>query len=150
MVAPDGSNLRRLAGDIPSWDIEAAWSPDSQRITFVSSRENWGNEIYVMDFDGTNQKRLTHNMVTERQPAWSPDGSKIVFSLSLDEDTTIAVMNADGKNDIFAINADGTGPLNLTKTEFVEELSPSWRPVPLAVSVRGRLATQWGAVKLRR
>ena len=89
-------------------------------------------------------------MVTERQPAWSPDGSKIVFSLSLDEDTTIAVMNADGKNDIFAINADGTGPLNLTKTEFVEELSPSWRPVPLAVSVRGRLATQWGAVKLRR
>ena len=98
LVAPDGSNLRRLAADIPSWDIEAAWSPDSQRIAFVSSRENWGNELYVMNADGTNQKRLTHNMVTERQPAWSPDGSKIVFSLSLDEDTTIAVMNADGTN----------------------------------------------------
>ncbi len=121
LVTPDGSNLRKLAGDILSWDMEAAWSPDSQRIAFVSSRENWGNEIYVMNADGTNQKRLTHNMVTERQPAWSPDGSKIVFSLSLDEDTTIAM-----------INADGTNQRNLTEEVlngvWEANSSPAWSP----------------------
>ena len=42
LIAPDGTNRRRLAEDIPSHDIEAAWSPDSQRIAFVSSRGIWG------------------------------------------------------------------------------------------------------------
>ena len=98
IVTPDGTNLQRLAGDIPSLDSEPAWSPDGQRIAFVSSRENWGYEIYVMDADGTNQKRLTHNMVSDRQPAWSPDGNKIAFFSVLDEDDILAVMDTDGDN----------------------------------------------------
>ena len=138
LVAPDGSNLQRLAWDIPSWDIEAAWSPDSQLIAYVSSRENWGSEIYVMDADGRNQKRLTHNMVTERQPTWSPDGSKIVFSLSLEEDTTIAVMNADGTNQ-----------RNLTEQVlngiWESNSSPAWSPdgqtIAYVASILGRNGT---------
>ena len=121
MVAPDGSNLRRLAGDIPSWDIEAAWSPDSQRITFVSSRENWGNEIYVMDFDGTNQKRLTHTEVNERHPTWSPDGSKIAFSSVQEEDFVISVMNADGTNRMSLTEEILDG-----RTQF--NFHPAWSP----------------------
>lgn len=121
VISADGTNLQKLAGDIPSWDIEAAWSPDSWRIAFVSSRENWGNEIYVMDADGTNQKRLTHNIVSDRGPAWSPDGSKIAFFSVLDEDTTIAVMNADG-----------TDQRNLTEEVlngvWESNSSPVWSP----------------------
>ena len=60
VVAPDGTDLQRLAGDILSTDIEAVWSPDSQRIAFASWREDRTGEIGVMDADGTNQKRLTH------------------------------------------------------------------------------------------
>ena len=37
-------------------------------------------------------------MVSDRQPAWSPDGNKIAFFSVLDEDTTIAMINADGTN----------------------------------------------------
>ena len=95
LIAPDGTNRRRLAGDIPSHDIEPAWSPDSQRIAFLSSRGIWGNEIYVMDADGANQRRLTRDGWDDRDPAWSPDGSKIAFSAG-DGDIFIVVMNADG------------------------------------------------------
>ena len=96
LIAPDGTNRRRLAGDIPSWDVSAAWSPDSQRIAFVSSRGIWGNEIYVMDADGTNQQRLTRDGLDDRGPAWSPDGGKIAFFTIRGDDIFIVVMNADG------------------------------------------------------
>ena len=98
VVTPDGTNLRRLAADIPSTDIEAAWSPNSQQIAFKSYREGRTGEIYVMDVDGTNQQKLTHDAAVNGEPAWSPDGSKIVFEASLDEDTILAVMNSDGTN----------------------------------------------------
>jgi len=96
LIAPDGSNRRKLAGDIPSSDTEPAWSPDSQQIAFVSWREDWTGDIGVMDAEGTNQKRLTHTMVNERYPAWSPDGSKIAFSSVMNEDFVMSVMDADG------------------------------------------------------
>lgn len=98
LIVPDGTNRRRLAGDIQSWDMAAAWSPDSQRIAFLSSRGIWGNEIYVMDADGTNQQRLTRDGWDDRDPAWSPDGSKIVFSVIGDAISFIVVMNADGSD----------------------------------------------------
>ena len=98
LIAPDGTNRRRLAEDIPSHDIEAAWSPDSQRIAFVSSRGIWGNEIYLMDANGTNQQRLTRDGWNDRDPAWSPDGRKIAFSVLGGASSFIVVMNADGSH----------------------------------------------------
>ena len=100
LIAPDGSNWRKLAGDIPSSNTEPAWSPDSQRIAFVSWREDWTwtGDIGVMNADGTNQKRLTHTEVNERHPTWSPDGSRIAFTTVLEEDFVLSVMDADGTN----------------------------------------------------
>ena len=106
VVDPDGRNLQKLAGDILSIDLYPAWSPDSQRIAFVSYREGVSAEIYVMDADGTNHQRLTHDEETDRHPAWSPDGSKIAFSTQLDND--------DDDNIIAVMNADGTSRRNLT------------------------------------
>ncbi len=98
LIDPDGANRRRWAGDIRSWDMAAAWSPDSQRIAFLSSRGIWRNEIYVMDADGTNQKRLTRDGWDDRHPAWSPDGSKIAFAVLGDANSFIVVMDADGSD----------------------------------------------------
>ena len=98
IITPDGTHLQKLAGDIPSSDIEPAWSPDSQRIAFASYRGDRSAEIYLMDADGANHQRLTHDEATDREPAWSPDGSKLVFKVESDEDSIIAVMNADGSN----------------------------------------------------
>lgn len=98
VVSPDGMKLRRLGADIPSSDRHPTWSPDSQRIAFVSWLGGAGPEIYVMNANGKNRRRLTHNSENERGPSWSPDGSKIAFWTSKNEDTIIAVMGADGAN----------------------------------------------------
>jgi Tol biopolymer transport system component len=85
------------------------------RIVFTSDRDS-NNEIYVMDADGSNQKRLTTNAANDLEPAWSPDGTQIVFASDRDGDYEIYVMNADGSNQT-----------HLTDN-FVEELNPKWSP----------------------
>ena len=45
------------------------FSPDSKKIVFVSDRDG-NNEIYVMNMDGSPQKRLTQNSVDDNFPLW--------------------------------------------------------------------------------
>jgi TolB protein len=52
-------------------------------------------------------------------PAWSPDGGRVVFQ------ETAGDLVA---NDIFVIDADGTGVQNLTNTEADIEVEPIWSP----------------------
>ena len=63
-------NLKRLT---TSRAVEAApaWAPDGKRIVFQSDRD--GNaEVYVMNADGTKQRRLTHNAAQDGLPDWQP------------------------------------------------------------------------------
>ena len=88
------------------------------KIAFASSRD--GNlEIYVMDGDGRNQRRLTVNPSVDRYPTWSPDGKKIAI-----------VSNRDNANknhrQIWAIDADGKNPIRLT--DGLVDSYPDWSP----------------------
>jgi TolB protein len=75
---PSGSNLRRLTRD---WAIDssASFSPDSQKIAFVSERPGTP-QIYTMNVDGTSVKRLTFQGNYNQTPHWSPRGDWIVFN----------------------------------------------------------------------
>ncbi|NIO04113.1 MAG: hypothetical protein GTN74_05710 [Proteobacteria bacterium] len=50
---------------------DPVWSPDGRYIAFSSTRE--GNpHIFVINANGTNQRRLTRSKGGETQPSWSP------------------------------------------------------------------------------
>jgi Tol biopolymer transport system component len=76
----------------------AAWSPDGQRILFVSDRDGPQGDIYVMNRDGSDQHRLAAAPGEDVRPQWSPDGSHILFQTDRDGSAQIYVMNADGSN----------------------------------------------------
>ena len=74
------------------------------RIAFARDRGH-GAEIYTMSRTGANIRRLTNFDRGAWFPFWSPDGSKIVFELDVPD---------DGCGSIMLMNADGTGPVDLT------------------------------------
>jgi len=110
----DGTDVQRLTNTAEyvaadsskrfgqGWDGNPVWSPDREKIAFASKRDGH-YEIYVMNADGTDYKRLTDGEnFNKNQPAWSPDGTKIVFQGQSREEpyqSEIYVMDAaDGKN----------------------------------------------------
>lgn len=177
VINADGSGLRKVANTAaPSFDF--AWSPDGRKLVFVKRPERSGatcgpaggckDEIYAINADGTDLRRLTRNTVDDSHPVWSPDGRRIAFVRDRDWQTAnIYVMNADGSAqrrlpptlfrqpwggvelawspdwkkiafvdsianhvgapDIFVMNADGSGLRNLTNT-LATSFDFAWSP----------------------
>ena len=79
----NGSALRRLTNNTLSKDGHPRWSPDGKRIAFHrfmdKERIQTSSELFVMNADGTEQKRLTHNTVADIYPSWSPVGQYFAF-----------------------------------------------------------------------
>ena len=120
----DGSDVTQLThNDDDDWD--PAWSPDGQRIAFVSDHDGRYGEIYVMNTDGSDVTRLTHNRRWDGSPAWSPDGRRIAFvsdrhvgsirSLRGGGWSIASGSHRDGRGvDIYVMNADGSDVTRLT------------------------------------
>ena len=91
------------------------YNPVQGKIAFVSNRD--GNyELYSMDLDGNNQKRLTNNENSDFAPRWSPDGQSLVFNSDL-----------DGSFDIYTMHADGSELAKVFESDS-SEWDPEWAP----------------------
>jgi Tol biopolymer transport system component len=82
-VRPDGTGAVNLTPDSDANDAFPAWSPDCRTIVFRSGRDG-DKEIYRMDADGGNVRRLTHRGGVETVPDVSPDGEWIAFATDRD------------------------------------------------------------------
>ena len=111
VVRQDGSGRRLLTRS----GLSPSWSPDGQRIVFMSWRDrNW--EIYVMNAGGGKHRNLTRNAGPDSNPVWSPDGRRIAFG-----------SERDGNLEIYVMNADGSDQRNLTRSDGVDS-NPVWSP----------------------
>ena len=96
----DGSGLVNITNS-PGFEGSGTWSPSGETIAFTSDRGG-ESDIYVMNEDGSGLRNIT-NSPNENSAfsSWSPDGSRILFSVSTD---------ADGPVEYWVMDADGTNP----------------------------------------
>jgi Tol biopolymer transport system component len=97
--------------------VQAAVSPDGQKIAFVSLNGTTG-DIYVVNRDGTGLRRLTDHAASDEHPAWSPDGARIAFR-----------SERSGAGDIWVMNADGSDQRQVTGLEYQFGDPSSFHPV---------------------
>jgi TolB protein len=100
-----------------------AWSPDGTRLAFTSKRGQ-KVELFVLGLNGRGLTQLTFFPAHAASPAWSPDGTHIIFAS--DNATDVAVSNPE-QNELYIMNADGTGIIRLTENEF-NDSAPAWAP----------------------
>ena len=84
-----------LSAAAPIRVADAALTTTRGRIAFVSGRDG-NREIYTMNSDGSDQRRVTTTSADESDPSWSPDGTRIVFTAKSNQEMDIYVMAADG------------------------------------------------------
>jgi len=107
-------------------------APMHSTIAFVSTRHDpaadpavspqralLAAEIYLMNGDGTNPRRLTENAYFDAFPALSPDGRRIVF----ESNRLRATGEPFNTSDLFVMNTDGTAQTPLTRGS-----SATWSP----------------------
>jgi Tol biopolymer transport system component len=119
----------RLTDDA-AFDREPNWSPDGKRIVFTSGRPNevglTSPSIFVMSGFGLNQQRLTNRadqrIAQDFEPAFSPNGARIVF-----------VTNRDGNLEIYSMNPNGSEVSRLTNNAATDS-DPDWGRPPCTIS----------------
>jgi len=98
------------------------------QIAFVSTRDG-NKEVYLMDYDGSNQRRVTFHRTLTLMPAWSPDNERLVYTSF-----------ARGPSDLYVINRRGGGRIRLhtgVNLNSSPAFSPDGREIAFVGSVRG-------------
>lgn len=117
-VRPDGTGRVNLTLELPASASGPVWSPDGKKIAFAGTVEDPQNmDIYVMNSNGSQVRRLTSHPEADTSPEWSPDGERITFISS----------RGGMSSDIYVMRADGSEQIPLT-FDWHMQSSPTWSP----------------------
>jgi imidazolonepropionase-like amidohydrolase/Tol biopolymer transport system component len=134
-------------GDAPAWDVNA---PPGQRVRQVPinvTEGTWMNvdvspdgrtiafdllgDIYTMPIAGGRPTRISSGLAFDMQPRFSPDGRMIAFT-----------SDRGGGDNIWVMNADGTGARAITRETFRLLNAPTWSPDGQYIAARKHFTTQ--------
>ena len=129
--APIAASVESPADDgAPEWDIAAAFGPthdiriDTQEGTWMSVSVHGDRlifdllgDVWTLPIAGGQATRLTSGAAWDSEPRFSPDGTRIAY-----------VSDADGNEQIWTMNADGTNRTPLTSETTARVTDPVWDP----------------------
>jgi len=117
----DGANARRVTVS-KTLNVAPAWSPDGQALAYSSWRPagQFGTfQDVIISYIYKGVRQTPANGSPDKQnylPAWSPDGTRVAFTLS-----------QGGNQEIYVMNKDGSGLRRLTNNPDIDT-SPTWSP----------------------
>ena len=125
-IRPDGSGLRKLTRS-KGRDLVPVWSPDGTQIAYSGQRHcavrflrSCPMQIFVMNADGFNKRRVTTGETDVVAFSWSPDGTTLAAGIF---ERRLA---AGSRTAIATVRLDGTG--FSTVTAFSDDYAPAWSP----------------------
>lgn len=166
----DGKNHRKLTSRDAN-ESQARWSPNGDRITFVSATSQ-GSEVFIYWLETGTVARLTQLENSPSSLIWSPDGKKLAFSMKVNAKAPVLVTmpakpkgakwakearitdrlkhEADGAGylkpgfkHIFVIPSEGGSPRQLTKGNFNHDGKLSWSPNGHEIYYSGNINEDW-------
>jgi TolB protein len=125
VVTADGAERRTVAtgSNFETYSPTLDWSPDGAMIAFetVARSDEVTAGIDAVDLNTGQVIELAPGRPSF-MPAWSPDGSQIAFT-----------SDRDGSREVYIMNADGSGQINLTKNPAYD-VAPTWSPATSSTS----------------
>lgn len=136
-VNSDGSGLKNLTNLTKPTSRPSAWSQDSSKLLFISTRALDGSDndledsnVWLMNSDGTNPQPLTKlTKVGVDEVSWSTDFTKVLYSSIRAVDGSDAP-GPNGTSNLWIMNADGSMDDPVTKLTAwrADSYAPAWKP----------------------
>lgn len=108
---------------------DPTWSPDGQRLAFISDRRDWESraQIFVINADGSQPRQVTTIPLVRScwgpcgpiSPRWSSDGTKLAY--------TLAGISSPEHREVHVVPVDGSGDILITSSGGMDE-QPAWSP----------------------
>ena len=110
----DGHNARPILQS-PAPVMSPSWSPDGERVAYVSF-EGGRPSVFVQQVASGQRRKVSERAGINGAPAWSPDGSRLALALSY-----------EGNPEIYVLEL-GSGKLRRITSSFGIDTSPAWTP----------------------
>jgi len=137
--------VSRLTGDGTASEHTPRWSPDGRQVIFASNRAHYSGatresgtpdlDIWIVNADGTNARRLTSDPAQDTDPSWTPDGTGVVFS-----------SDRDSRGDLFLLTLASGTTTRLTRHFVGRAIMPSVSASPSRTAFAAqtlRVGTFW-------